>query len=75
MKKLSWLWSGALVLALSLGATQARADDAPPRPKKQKEGKAKAGEACKDSSDCDQSGGRQICREGKCAVQRVPPPT
>lgn len=76
MKKLSWLWSSALVLGLSLGAMHARADDAPPRPKKEKaEKKAKTGEACKEYSDCDQSGGRQICRDGKCEVQRVPPPT
>jgi|GEM_PF-1521846 len=69
----SSLWAGALFFGIALGAASSRADStAPPSVVKEKEKPAKV---CKTTADCDQSGGRTVCRDAKCQADRVPPPT
>ncbi len=88
LKTSRWMWTaGAFALGLALGVVdQARAAEpagkaAPPQQGQEPSnagnkgsGKAKAGEACKSNSDCDQSQSPMICRDAKCRVH-IPPPT
>lgn len=67
----------ALLLALTLSPAVAvaapAAEKAPPATTSKK---AKAGEACKSSADCDQSGLPQSCSSGRCQANPAPlPPT
>lgn len=84
MKKrigLSLLWSAALALGLlSLGADARASEQEDPgvegkNPPPAAGKKAKTGEKCDRNDDCDQSGGRQVCRENKCRQQLRPPVT
>ena len=65
MSKRSILW--ALLLALAVGAGYAAADTSVNKKK------ARPGQACKTSDDCDQSRPAS-CRSHKCELDRMPPP-
>jgi hypothetical protein len=64
-----------LFLALTAGIAAADTSAGDKKPPKGTTGKAKTGDACKSSEDCDQSGRSQRCRESKCEPMPVHPVT
>jgi hypothetical protein len=66
----------ALFLGMSLSVAGAADADtsAGTGATKKEPGKGKRGDACKSSSDCDQSSGPTSCVNSKCQAERVPPP-
>jgi hypothetical protein len=65
----------ALALVLTLTPVFALAAEPAKKDPPAKTGKAKAGEACKTNSDCDQSNNSQSCVNSKCEAMKVMPPT
>jgi len=62
------------IAALTFGLSFAAQADQSAKPDATKT-KAKTGDACKTSADCDQSGNRQACRANKCQLEPIAVPT
>ena len=70
MRKLAFVFALSSISALALAAAPADKKEST-----KEGGKAKAGQACKVSSDCDQSARSQSCVSNKCEAQKIMPPT